>query len=572
MDRQKLDCAIARLQGRKTDWARLPLSEKIHHLGELRRRTGKVAKRWVTAAAYAKRIPLGSPLLGEEWAGGPWALLHGINRYVETLVTLEEGGDLLKRTGKVRTLENGQLAVEVFPLNTYERLLFSGIRGEVWMEPGITQKNLRNSMARFYQQARPEGSVSLVLGAGNVASITPMDMLHKLYAEGSVAMVKMNPVNDYLGPIFEQIFEVMIAYGFVEFAYGGAEVGEYLVHHPGVESVHMTGSARTHDAIVFGSGPEGARRKAANQPILHKPVTSELGNVTPTIIVPGPWSDADLRFHAENIFTQKMQNGGFNCVAAQVLITPGEWALTDKLLYHLRAVTRSEPPRYPYYPGAGDRWQRMVESHPGHVEMMDPSTVNAVPRTLLTELDPNGDHPIFREEAFCGVMGHVHLGGDNPSAFLNRAVDFCNDQLSGTLAANLIIHPQTMWEYEHAFTKTLHRLRYGTIGVNIWAGSGFMLSQMSWGAFPGHTLDDVGSGMGAVHNTFLFEQPQKSICYGNFAAFPHSLSVGERHILPKPPWFATHRHNHTIGWRMAAFTENPGMGHLPGLFIDALRG
>ncbi|WP_281261924.1 aldehyde dehydrogenase family protein [Streptomyces rishiriensis] len=31
---------------------------------------------------------------------------------------------------------------------------------------------------------------------------------------------------------------------------GGADVGTYLVHHPKVRHVHMTGSAATHDAIV----------------------------------------------------------------------------------------------------------------------------------------------------------------------------------------------------------------------------------------------------------------------------------------------------------------------------------
>jgi aldehyde dehydrogenase (NAD(P)+) len=572
MDKHALDCAVARLQSRKEDWVRLPLSEKIHHLGELRRRTGKAARRWVEAATQAKSIPTKSPLVGEEWSGGPWAFLHGINRYVETLVTLDEGGDLLARCGPVRTRANGQVAVEVFPLNVYERLLLSGINAEIWMEPGITVENLRDHMATFYKQKNPQGKVALVLGAGNVSSITPMDVLHKLFNEGAVCVVKMNPVNDYLGPIFEEIFTSLIAYGFVEFVYGGGEVGSYLAHHPGVDEVHMTGSARTHDAIVFGAGPEGEDRKRRNDPILKKRFTSELGNVTPTIVVPGPWSEADLRFQAEHIFTQKMQNAGFNCVAAQMLVTPQEWAGTDKLLYYLRTVMRAEETRVAYYPGARQRQQAAVAAHPDRADQLDPIHAEQVSRTLVTGIDPAGHSPLFEEEVFCGVLAQTALPGGDPAQFLANAVRFCNERLSGTLGVNLLIHPQTMKRYAKAYNAALSDLRYGAIGVNLWCGAGFLLSQTAWGAYPGHTIDNVGSGLGHVHNTFFFDHPQKSVLYGNFFPFPRNLRHGEWHFLPKPPWFGTHRQNHTVGWRMAAFAENPGWLHLPGLFVDALRG
>lgn len=45
-----------------------------------------------------------------------------------------------------------------------------------------------------------EGSVALVLGAGNQASVPPLDILHKLVVEGAVVICKMNPVNEYVGP------------------------------------------------------------------------------------------------------------------------------------------------------------------------------------------------------------------------------------------------------------------------------------------------------------------------------------------------------------------------------------
>ena len=54
-------------------------------------------------------------------------------------------------------------------------------------------------MAAFYRERGPHGGVALVLGAGNVNSIPPLDALYRLIARGQVVLLKMNPVNDYLG-------------------------------------------------------------------------------------------------------------------------------------------------------------------------------------------------------------------------------------------------------------------------------------------------------------------------------------------------------------------------------------
>ena len=567
-----IDIAIRRLQERKHDWALLPISEKVHHLDQMREAVVRLAEKWVETSAKMAGLPTDSPWLGELWMGGPWALLWGIDRYRETLSALAAGTDPLALAKGSRITSSGQLAVNVFPLHPHDHLLISGVRAEVWMEPGITQQSLGDSVASFYRQKQPQGKVSLVLAAGNVSSIAPMDMLHKLLAEGSVCLMKMNPVNDGIGPILEEIFAPLRAYGFVDFVYGGPDVGKYLVQHPGIDAIHMTGSIHTHDAIVFGAGEEGVARKAANQPILDKPISSELGNVTPTIVVPGPWTEDDLRFQAENIATSKLNNGGFNCVGSQVLVMPGKWAQSDKLLYHLRAVLRGLPSRHPYYPGAEER-REQAASHP-HAERLGDRPGDPV---LIPDLDPTADEAAFREEFFCTALAETLLPGDNPADFLRRAVVFCNERLWGTLAVNLIIHPATLREYRHAFEQALADLRYGSINVNIWAAAGFMLSQTTWGGFPGHTLDDAGSGIGLVHNTFLFDRAQKSVVYGDFTPFPHNLHPryllhGERHILPKPPWFVTNRQGTAIARQLFYFTADQKAWRLPGLFWHALRG
>jgi hypothetical protein len=68
---------------------------------------------------------------------------------------------------------------------------------------------------------------------------------------------------------------------------------------------------------VWGNGDQAAARKANNTPILDKPITAELGGVGPCIVVPGDWSDVDIRFQAEHVATTKLINCGHNCNATQ---------------------------------------------------------------------------------------------------------------------------------------------------------------------------------------------------------------------------------------------------------------
>ena len=75
---------------------------------------------------------------------------------MQTLGALEDGGDLLAHVRTRRSVD-GTLAARVLPAGTYERLLFHGVSAEVWMQDGVTEQNLRQNMAGFYQQANPRG-------------------------------------------------------------------------------------------------------------------------------------------------------------------------------------------------------------------------------------------------------------------------------------------------------------------------------------------------------------------------------------------------------------------------------
>ena len=100
MDNSGLDKAIDILYANKDNWANLSLSKKIPLFQSLTSKTIEVAKDWADAAVQAKSIPKDSPLSGEEWTSGPWALIYGIESMVETLKALDKGEN--PPIGKIR--------------------------------------------------------------------------------------------------------------------------------------------------------------------------------------------------------------------------------------------------------------------------------------------------------------------------------------------------------------------------------------------------------------------------------------------------------------------------------------
>jgi aldehyde dehydrogenase (NAD(P)+) len=116
---------------------------------------------------------------------------------------------------KIRSRPNGQVAVEVFPYDIFDRLLYRGFRAEVWMQPEVYRDQLSETMATFYKQRQPEGKVSLILGAGNVSSIAMLDVIYKLFVEGRVCLLKPSPINDYIGSFIEEAFASFIQEGYL---------------------------------------------------------------------------------------------------------------------------------------------------------------------------------------------------------------------------------------------------------------------------------------------------------------------------------------------------------------------
>ena len=548
------DALLAAMLPRAQAWIDTDLPTRIDLIKQCMAGVVAVQDAWIDSACKAKGLAADDPRAGEEWLGGPMTTLRNLRLLVRAL---EAGGQ--PKIPKTWTRPDGQHVAQVFPTDKFDGMLFTGFCGEVWGEPGqdLTQGELYRDKARG---VRPMGGVSLVLGAGNVASIGPTDVLHKMMLEDEIVILKLNPVNEYLGPHLEIAFACLIEAGFLGLVYGGAEVGAHLCQHPDICSIHITGSNHTHDAIVWGSSPEEqARRKAAGEPVLAKPISSELGCVTPVLVVPGPWSDADIEFQARQVVGMVGNNGSFNCNAAKILLLPQDWDRRDAFLAAVHRHLSAAPPRKAYYPGAQDRYQRFLDNYPS-AEPLGERSDEVVPWTLLHGVGAKAGEYALSNEAFCGVLAVVDLEGGDAESYLPGAVRFANEACWGNLSCMLFVHPKTEKAHPVLVDQAIADLRYGGVGVNCWAGLVYGAMSLTWGAFPGNPLSDIKSGRGVVHNTYMIDQPQKSVMRAPFR------------ISPTPAWFNDHKTVHLLGRKLAAFEAEPSLLKLPGLIFTAIRG
>ncbi|AZG45638.1 aldehyde dehydrogenase family protein [Gordonia insulae] len=558
------EAALTDLSAGEKAWSALSLLDRAELLDRVRALTGANAADWVAAAAKIKRLGPHSALLGEEWMSGPYAFATGLGAAAQTLRALAAGrspvADAAFGTAAGRT------TVRVLPSSPYDSLLLGGFSADVWLQPGADATQAKAAAGLAQLDPTVTGGIGVVLGAGNISSIAPLDVIYELLAHNRVVALKLNPLTDPLLPVLERILEPLISLGAIRILTGGADIGEYLVSHDAVAHVHMTGSANTHDAIVWGTGEEAERRRASGEPRLTKPITSELGGVSPAIVVPGRWSTADLRYQAEHIATQRLHNGGYNCVAAQVVIVSADWDQKQEFLDALRDAFASAPARVCYYPGSDARVGSARSAYPTSEPLG-----TAGERLLVTGLSLDDDEDILHTEYFGPVLGVLELPGTG-AEFLTTATDAANNHFLGTLGINVIAHPASIAGLGAAFESMIADLRYGTIAVNAWTGVGFLTAAATWGAFPGHTIDDVQSGTGVVHNAFLLADTERTVVRGPFRPAPRSILHREWSISPKPPWFVTNRTAATTGRLLADFASAPSPRKLPAIFASALRG
>jgi acyl-CoA reductase-like NAD-dependent aldehyde dehydrogenase len=564
---EHLDAAIADLTIGATTWLHLTLEQRARLMRSLHATVSAAAADWAEAAALSKGLDARHPLRGEEWLSGPYAALVALDAYAQTLDALADGRSPL--TGvKTAAAPGGRRRAQVFPLSAADSLLLSGYTGEVWFEPGVTDASARRTAGLAQRQPTQGGGVGLVLGAGNVTAIPVLDVLYELLAHNRVALLKVNPTQDSLVPVFERALAPLIEPGFLRIVTGDGAVGGFLTSHAGIDHVHITGAAPTFDAIVWGTGATAKRRRREDRPQLKKPISAELGGVSPIIVVPGEWSAADLVYQAEHVATMRLYNAGHNCIAGQVVILSSDWPQRDAFLDALGRAYDAAPQRPTWYPRSSERVATAASDYPSALWFADGTRA-------IIEIPEGGDSAALEAtEYFAPILGVVEVAG-NGQEFLDAAVAHANDRLAGSLGANIIIDPATEDALGSGFERAIAELRYGAIAINSWTGFGFLTPTLTWGGFPGATPQHVESGIGVVHNALLLDRVERSVTRGPFRPLPRSTSAigrpGRFSVLPKPPWFVTSRTGAAVSEGFTRFRMTGDWAALMVTLVQAFR-
>lgn len=556
--RTDIDDALSTLQAHKDHWAMLDIKERIVILDEIMRDMRKVAPRWVAAAMEAQGLH--PDTYGETEKIAILSMVLRLIRLLRhSLIDIQRYGQP-RIPGALTERPNGQVVAQVFPQFWHDRLVMMGVKAEVWMKPGVSSKNGGIPQASFYNQKSRDGRVAFVLGAGNVSALVPADFMYKLFVEGQVVILKPNPVNEYIGPLLEEGFRALIKRGYMRVVYGGREEGAYLVSHPAVDEIHMTGSDKTFEAIVFGPGDEGAKRKADRNPKITKRFTAELGNISPVIVVPGPWTTDEIRAQAAKLGTWLSTNAGFGCLTPRVIINWKGWDSRNSLNQAIGEYLSRVETRAAYYPGAFELHQRFVAEHPDS-SMFGDVQEGHLPWTLIEDVDSNNKDDIcFNCEAFTSIFAETALQADNVADYIKRAVNFANEQLWGTLVASIIIHPKSLKDPKiaAAVDQAVEKLRYGTVVINNWGVLAYLLMLTSWGGYPGQDIYNVQSGIGVVNNVLMFDHPQKSVVRAPFIQSPD-------------PFDAKSKHPNEFGIRLADYQYSPSIGSVVRLFRAVMK-
>ncbi|ORW24411.1 aldehyde dehydrogenase [Mycobacterium palustre] len=231
---------------------------------------------------------------------------------------------------------------------------------------------------------------------------------------------------------------------------GGADIGAYLVSHPGIDKISFTGSTTTGRAIAETCGR------------LLRPVTLELGGKSAAIVL----DDADLGASIESFFGATLLNNGQICwLSTRVLAPRSRYTeIVDTITDLARSLTIGDPldPKTKIGPLVSSRQRERVEGYIAKGKLEGRLTTGGsrppgfdqgwfVEPTVFADVDNNAT--ISREEIFGPVLSVVPYGDES------EAIAIANDSAYGLGG--------TVWSSDAGrATEVARKVRSGTVGVN----------------------------------------------------------------------------------------------------------
>lgn len=489
-------------------------------------RVADMADDWAHTAVAVKQG--GASALAEEIATGPLGTLRLLVLTARAQQEIAKAG--LPRACRPPRLSHAatgshpraqdpaaMVEVDVMPVRAlFDPMIFHGHRATVrCVNPGGLDAFDR-SWRREVEERPRSGGVAVVLGAGNVTGLAAADVICQIFEHGRAALLKLHPLHAPLEPVLNRALEPLIEAGLLAIVTGGPDVAQAAVASPLVTHVHLTGGQGAFEGIVWGGRDPHA---AGAEPLLAKPITCELGNVTPWIIVPGRYTPAQLACQADTVAASIANNTSFNCIATKLVVTCRAWPQRDEFLSLVSRRLASLPARPAWYPGASIAWET-IAGRPAPAD-------GTLPWVFRTGLDIERDRAWVAREWFVPVAAETAVDADDIEAFCTRAGGLVHG-LPGSLAASVTM-PSTLATRDRQRAELLvEHLEYGVVAVNGWSAMAYALGNVPWGGFPGGTLAAPASGIGRVHDPLLLPLVHNTILRTPLL------------VWPTAPWFPWH--------------------------------
>ncbi len=388
--------------------------------------------------------------------------------------------------------------------------------------------NIPEEETNIYDECSKPGHVSLVLGAGNMNFLSIIDIFERIFVHKECVMLKHHPLRPFLYEPYSIILEPLISENIVHMIYD-LEDKSKIINHPKVSHIHFTGSENTYKAIQ-------------NNLKTEKNITAELGCATPWIIMPGYWTQKEIKNAVKQIVIAKISGGGSYCMSAQVILIPRHWKQKEMFYIALNEELRKQTPENAYYPGSIKRKHEIIENCFEFLENFD-NTITSYPSIIKHSSDNNNDIVLidcgilnttssfnnycFDKEVFCPVLvkGEIEYHKDNIYDYLEKVCHFANKELHGSLSCS-VLFPDSLYS-QHIIEKCIKLLDYGTIAINIWSVAGYMAAMIggTWGPH----YSDRKSGRGRIGNLYKIKYVSKTIISGQ------RLCKDTNFTMPLPP-------------------------------------
>ena len=241
-------------------------------------------------------------------------------------------------------------------------------------------------------------------------------------------------------------------------------------------------------------------------------------------------------------------------IAAQVIVLPKDWKHTQKLKDEIIFYLKKVGDTISYYPGASENLNELIETD--NYDQINELSCNTP--FLVSDLELEKEYA--NKEVWSTALYFKEIPFTSYEDFAVKSIEYVNNKLWGNLGVTVLIKNHKKKTNQEILDKYVDELKYGTVAINEWSALGFVIPTMPWGGYPGNKDNDIQSGQGYVHNSLLFESPQKGVVYSKFRLSP----------IIDPPWFVTNKKAHRIFKNLTYFQATNSKINLIKLIFSTL--